>query len=394
MEESFRARVDKVFGSLASSRSSLWSITDDEVQRKEWRRPTDTSGRDETPCSSSFDDYVMKNRGGSRRRNFDDEEQDEGFDGPNNPGQDDQDEWAIRSSIGMDRTLDYEDEEDEFDKVAAGREDAGDRLYMKDVTEHGSYLNSHNVLPNSLHRHKKDSRANLLAAKLRLKEDEAEAEAQNLNSSMASAPEVEGSDVKESKEDDKPKPILKRKTNETCSKSQKRVRFDVKESNGCEESSPISDCGSLMGKSTSGVPDYLVNPSKYTRYSFESTDEVDEVQNSRAQMKSSNREAGSEMENASPDLPKSVTFVSRKKVTDDIAINNSENEKEKKEDEREKALNRAGFRVGIAAEEDEGDICKMEADEPETNSEERCGGFRKPGRKYRTLLRSDVSDSS
>lgn len=106
-DDSFRLRVEKVFGSLASSSSSslqppLWSVTDDEVERKEWRRSLETAGRDETPCSTmSFDEYLEEEYPGlSRRSNFgNDDELD---------GQDDLNQWSIRSSIGLDPTLDYE----------------------------------------------------------------------------------------------------------------------------------------------------------------------------------------------------------------------------------------------------------------------------------------------
>lgn len=129
MDDSFGLRVKNVFGSLGSSqssspRSSLWSITDNEVERKQWRRCPDTTRRDETPCSSSFDEFIKKDRRISRRRKFgkeveddelegvdegDDEDGDEGLDdGPYRRGQDGQDEWSIRSSIGLDCTLDYE----------------------------------------------------------------------------------------------------------------------------------------------------------------------------------------------------------------------------------------------------------------------------------------------
>ena len=42
------------------------------------------------------------------------------------------------------------DEEDEFDIVAFGKENTGERLYMNDITGRGSYLNLHNVMPNSM----------------------------------------------------------------------------------------------------------------------------------------------------------------------------------------------------------------------------------------------------
>lgn len=81
MEESFRVRVKKIFGSLAPSASAPWSLTDDEVERRRWNlQDKDTSARDETPCSSSFYDFSNK----------------------------DGNEWEIRSSIGLDNTLDNE----------------------------------------------------------------------------------------------------------------------------------------------------------------------------------------------------------------------------------------------------------------------------------------------
>ncbi|EEF50116.1 hypothetical protein RCOM_1438220 [Ricinus communis] len=101
-DDSFRARVEKIFGFLTSSSSSssshsqhqptsslqstLWSLTDDEVERRQWRRYTDNSDRDEIPCSSSFHDLKI---GGVSL--------------------DDANAWNIRSSIGLDRTLDDEE---------------------------------------------------------------------------------------------------------------------------------------------------------------------------------------------------------------------------------------------------------------------------------------------
>lgn len=112
VDDTFRARVEKVFGSLASSKSSTmksspWSLTDDEVERREWRRDTDTRDRDDTPCSASFDECFKKDQRASRRklrRELDD---------PNDDGEEQadlsfSDEWEIRSSIGLDSTLDHE----------------------------------------------------------------------------------------------------------------------------------------------------------------------------------------------------------------------------------------------------------------------------------------------
>ena len=95
MDESFKARVDMVFGSLASTRSSsLWSIADHQLQRREWRR----SARDDTPCSSSFRQLFVKDR---RRTS-------PSLGSGNVHHQDDQAVWNIRSSIGLDPTLDFE----------------------------------------------------------------------------------------------------------------------------------------------------------------------------------------------------------------------------------------------------------------------------------------------
>ncbi|PON91793.1 hypothetical protein TorRG33x02_123910 [Trema orientale] len=398
MDESFRARVDKVFGSLASSgssSSSLWSITDDEVERREWRRCPDTSGRDDMPCSSSFDEFLKK----GRRRNFDHDDP-ERIDGPDDNKLDGQDEWSIRSSIGLDRTLDYEEEEDEFDKVASGSENVGDRLYMSDVTQTGSYLNSHNVLvlPNN-----KDPRANHLAARFRLKEDEDEA--QNLASTLPATAHVKEPDAKGTRDGARPKPILKRKDNDEAFKSQKRVRFDVGRENDCEESFPkdatVLDCGSLMSDKSSGVPDYLVNPSKYTCYSFSSTSEVDEISNPpRAcgefhnQVKGLDRESGSDVENAFADLPKSVTFIPKKKAGDGKAANDGSNEMKKYEEgDRQPPLHQGGFPVGVAAGEVQGEVSGVEEDELETEAADGGAGLPNTGRRYRTMLRSDDSDT-
>ncbi|EXB81205.1 hypothetical protein L484_013146 [Morus notabilis] len=410
MDESFKARVEKVFGSLAASRSpsvrspscsssSLWSISDGEVERREWRRCADTSGRDETPCSSSFDEFLKKDWRLPRRRDFDEDldEDRERIGAERDENGAAQDEWGIRSFIGMDRTLDYEEEEDEFDKVASGRENAGDRLYMSDVTEKGSFLNSDNVLGN-----KKDPRANHLAAKHRLKEDEAEAqkfaeikepadakgskdkaEAQNF------AEIKEPADAKGSKDEARPKPILKRKDNESVFKvfkPQKRVRFDVECKNDGEETSP----NEVVFKA-SGLPDYLVNPSKYTCYSLESTTEVDEFSNARACGDFLNEVKNIQNE-FSNGLPKSVTFIPKKKASDAKVVNEGHEVEQNKESEGRKSLHPEGFAVGIAAGEVEVETSGVEDDEPETKAAANTG-FQKPGRRYRTMANSYDSDT-
>lgn len=119
-DDSFRVRVKKIFGSLTSSssqrpsslQSTLWSLTDDEVERREWRRgDTGSSDRDEIPCSSSFDELIRDRRRSFRRElqhDLDDGEHESNTLRSRRMGTDGLDEWDIRSSIGLDRTLDNE----------------------------------------------------------------------------------------------------------------------------------------------------------------------------------------------------------------------------------------------------------------------------------------------
>ncbi|KAJ0103204.1 hypothetical protein Patl1_05410 [Pistacia atlantica] len=386
MEESFRGRVEKIFGSLAPSASTPWSLTDDEVERRRWKlQEKDTSARDETPCSSSFYDFSKK----------------------------DGNEWEIRSSIGMDNTLDNEEEEDEFDKVASGRENADERLYMNDVTNRGSYLNMHNVLPNSING-TKDPRANHHSARIRLKEDEVEAQKMNFPH-PGSGTAVKESHARLSEYGGQRKSILKRKNNIADSKPQKRVRFDPgckidgeKASEEFEYSSfstssmnpTDSDDGSQLAYNASRIPDYLLNPSKYTRYSFDSLSEHDEESNTCMDLlklvKSSKaKELAPELENASGNLPKSVTFIPKKRSGEAKAAEISNEIKGNKEDYGELSLPRAGFPVGIAAGESQhSEAIALDGTEPETNAAtEDSSCFKKPSRNYRVQSRSDDSDS-
>lgn len=294
--------------------------------------------------------------------------------------------------------LEFQEEEDEFDKVASGRENAGDRLYMSDVTEKGSFLNSNNVLGN-----KKDPRANHLAAKHRLKEDEAEAqkfvEIKEPADAKGSKDEAEAqkfaeikepADAKGSKDEARPKPILKRKDNEAVCKPQKRVRFDVECKNDSEETSP----NEVVFKA-SGLPDYLVNPSKYTCYSLESTTEVDEVSNARACGDFLNEVKNIQNE-FSNGLPKSVTFIPKKKASDAKVVNEGHEVEQNKESEGGKSLHQEGFPVGIAAREVEVETSGVEDDEPEIKAAADRGrgtGLQKPGRRYRTMSNSYDSDT-
>jgi hypothetical protein len=293
--------------------------------------------------------------------------------------------------------------------VATGRENAGDCLFMSDVTDHGSYLNSHNVLPNPLLGTSKDLRANCLAARIRLKEDKVEA--QKYTSGHVHDAEVKGQHVEASKDCNQPRPILKRKDNNAVSKSQKRVRFDPSCRYGSEEAIEMSegaplveatvpDDGSLIAQNASRVPDYLLNPSKYTRYSFDSTSEIDEESNAQACMDSLNLvrelkqpESGLEPADSSADLPKSVIFIPKKKASDAKAVSDGAVLKQNKEEDHKQSLHGAGFPAGIAAGEAQHEVSAMEEDETETNAADRSAGFQRPGRSYRTKSRSDDHDS-
>lgn len=318
-----------------------------------------------------------------------------------------------------------QEEEDEFDKVAAGRENAGERLYMNDVAERGPYLNLHNVVPNALNAATKDPRANHHAARIRLKEDDGETEAQSFSFPHSDCDtKIKNSHAKVSEVSGPPKSILKRKDISADSKLQKRVRFDTACKNDCVTASERTQCSSVNTSSMDAndsidgyqpsqnacmVPDYLMNPSKYTYYSFDSSDEYSEESSIKGFMDVFRlvkdfkaKEVGPVEENASGDLPKSVTFIPKKKAGDlkaekrsgEINEEKSSGEiKENKEYDGKLSLSRLGFPVGIAATESQHCDTAEEEDEPETNVTNDGVRFRKPGRKYRTPSRSDDSDS-
>lgn len=89
----FNDRVDKVFGSITSSINTPWSLTDAQIERSDRYRykkeDRDTRDDDETPVSSSFNHNNL-------------------FNSSQTDAHDDDDCENIRSSIGLDPTLDYE----------------------------------------------------------------------------------------------------------------------------------------------------------------------------------------------------------------------------------------------------------------------------------------------
>lgn len=419
--------MKKIFGSLTSSssqrpsslQSTLWSLTDDEVERREWRRgDTGSSDRDEIPCSSSFDELIRDRRRSFRRElqhDLDDGEHESNTLRSRRMGTDGLDEWDIRSSIGLDRTLDNEEEEDQYDKVASGRENAGERLYMKNVTDQESYFNIHNVLPKSLHG--KDPRANHMAAKIRLQEDEAEAQKLNFNHNCDT--EVKEPHDKASNEGGRQlRSILKRKEfkQEDNKSVSKRVRFEPGCKIVCKEeasqkiqansvdtsslNSMISDDEYMPSQKRYGIPDYLQNSSKYTHYSFNSSSEVEGKSNTLVgflELVEDLKSTGSEsaLKDVSGDLPipKSVTFIPKKKAGELKAGNFSSKVKQDEEEDGNQSLQQRVLPVGIAAGESQGSEADIvEEDKTEADAINKSEGAQKASRKYRTKSGSDESD--
>ncbi|XP_022741320.1 uncharacterized protein LOC111292934 isoform X1 [Durio zibethinus] len=364
----FNVRVDKAFGSLASSSSSsssnsksqslssLWRLTDDEIAKREWNGDKEGPQPEEGFC----DNFPQKNKK-KKAINFraelekdlddlDDEdlEEEEACVWSSKGGKPEDyndEEWEIKSSIGRDRTLDYEEEEDEYDKVAVGREKTRDCLYIKDINDYEIDADSCNMLPTAFKDFSRDPRANNIAAKLRLKEDEEDAEAAiKIHSLRVSDSDATvGVDTHISTfEEGNLKSILKRKDTESNPKSLKRVRFDSQYfRNDCsegpertkdvpgeacstkeEEAMVFNDAFTLPQDYPSGIPDYMRNPSKYTRYTLDSSD-VDDESNRQAYMdflKLVKRCDATEPEadDAPCDLTKPVTFIPRRKNSDVI----------------------------------------------------------------------------
>lgn len=98
MDESFRVRIDKVFGSLASSSasaapvSSLWCLAEDEIDNNQ------RSGEKE--ISKSEQENEVEDLSVNEEKGKCSELQ--------KPSDYDDEEWEIKNSIGMDSTLDME----------------------------------------------------------------------------------------------------------------------------------------------------------------------------------------------------------------------------------------------------------------------------------------------
>ncbi|KAF8012483.1 hypothetical protein BT93_I0604 [Corymbia citriodora subsp. variegata] len=434
MEDSFKVRVDRLFGSLsssssssatapqssaASSFSSLWCLTDGEVERKEWNRDKGSpepefdlgggGGRREPGRSlGDFRDDLERDLEDLEDYNGGDEEEEE----PRSSGQSDKpddyndEEWEIKSSIGRDCTLDYEEEEDRYDKLAVGREKAGDRLYMKDITNYGISIDHDNELPTSFSDVARDPRADHMAATIRLKEDaEAAEKIDSLHVSEENVHSVANSQVHTSESDVNVKSILKRKDGQSDSKTQKRVRFDpesIEEASAEAELVPmdpsrressISENGVIRPSRdfSSAVPDYLQNPSRYTHYTFDSSTDMDEQSNRQAYMDFVNMVRKSKSTDACPDdspfdLPKSVTFIPRKRGS--TILDNGVELKLDNEDASKDAVRRKVAPVIAAVDAQDSEVCAMEEDKVEEAADKKHSLVRS-GRQYRTKARTE-----
>ncbi|TKY62974.1 hypothetical protein E2542_SST12839 [Spatholobus suberectus] len=416
MEDSFRVRVERAFGSLpipsSSSLNSLWSLTEDEIDKAPSNRTRQPKPEPQPYSSSSFPVQLEKHLDDL---DDDDDDDEEAPRGPSKPPDYDDEQWQIRSGIGRDCTLDYEEEEDQYDKQAIGKENLADRVYMRDINDDGVEISSCSVFPTSFRDFVRDPRANHLAARIRLKQDdEAARRIDALHVSEKSAPDIGGGGG----DAVNPKSILKSKDNYASEpRPQKRVRFDsecddrgndddgghegtrdVRMKTSSMEEVAGSDQLAKAQEFDSAVPDYIRNPSRYTRYTFDdSSSDMDDKSNKEAymsflaQLKGSNASKGtaSQADEALDDLP-SVTFISKKK-SGDAHMRDSEMVSKPKLDVGMEAMNRRAFPVGIAAGDSENsDVCAMEEDEPEVEGDKKS--LQKLNRKYRKKTQEELEE--
>ncbi|KAL5171882.1 hypothetical protein HKD37_16G044751 [Glycine soja] len=418
MEDSFRVRAERAFGSLpipSSSLNTLWSLTEDEINNSPSNRTPKPKPKPYPSSSSRV--QLQKGLHDLDDDDDDDDEEEEEPRGVSKPPDYDDEQWQIRAGIGRDCTLDYEEEEDQYDKQAIGKENSGDRVYMKDLNDDGVEISSCNVFPTSFRDFVRDPRANHLAARIRLKQDD-EAAAKKIDAlhvSEKSAPDIgggSGSDVIN------PKSILKSKDNLSEPRDvRKRVRFDSEcddsgnDDDGLEgrtrgvrmktssmEEATASDQLSKSKEFDSAVPDYIRNPSRYTRYTFDdSPSDMDDKSNKEAcmsfllQLKGSNaaKRTGPQADEALEDLP-SVTFISKKK-SGDANMCDSEMVSKPKLDAGTEAMNKRAFPVGIAASDSENsDACAMEEDEPEVKDIKKSS--QKVNRQYRKKAQENLEE--
>lgn len=245
MQDSFSVRVGKTFDSLPCS---SWSLGDEQIDRRECNRdkdspvpeselhkyntnPTDDFGNElENGLYDFFDDeYLVE------------EEELHGSNGQSTeskanpktkPDDYDEEQWDIKTSIGLDLTLDYEDEEDGYDRFAVGIEDFVGHSDMN------KYVNDDHEIDN-------DEVPNLLKGFT----------GDTLENGI--------------------KTLLKRMSIDdhlVSSTRAKRVRFATKRS--------------MKDQKIGGQQQFRItcvrNPSRYTHYTFDSSDDMDDKSNNQA----------------------------------------------------------------------------------------------------------------
>ncbi|KAK4344770.1 hypothetical protein RND71_034946 [Anisodus tanguticus] len=280
MDDSFRVRVDKVFGSLTVGTSNLssplWCLTDDEIDKREWNREGELLDFDSKPCPPHIDGFFAKT-----------------LDSPK----------QLRSCIGL--------EEEEDEQLP---------LYMREVS-----VDTYEELPLTLQDMKRDPRANHEAAKLRLKEDD---EAALKEAHLGSMP----------------------------------LNF--------KEDSNVP--------THSSVPDYVRNPSKYTCYTLDGSDDMDEESNRKAYMDFLSL-AKKRNDDSSANFQKLPTFNPRMKQQPAGTFN-----KQGIEAEQMQVKKTAPLSI-VTVESDNAPVSAMEEDESSVaDDKSRPGSLQKHGRRYRT----------
>jgi hypothetical protein len=252
---------------------------------------------------------------------------------------------------------------------------------MSEIMDDGINMSINTVVPDLLDdgideicRLSKDPRADLGAASARLREDNGSGKGgPHLTTQIKECPTVGMQAMKT--QDTGVKPILKRKEEQGDSKPRKRVRFnaDVKdqaaELSEHDEDSPMvpqsmdvvtSKDNSSTASQSPGVPDYVRNPAKYTRYTLDTPETTDES-NRRALADLHNlfgRSDPSKMQSESPiEIPSSVTFIPRKKPIDAMVV-----------DEGPKSSDANSSLITPAAVASDGaDQCEMDEDDPKAS---------------------------
>jgi hypothetical protein len=299
-----------------------------------------------------------------------------------------------------------QEEEDKYDREAFGREDAADRVYMHDIMDDGINMSINSIVPDLLddsieevYRFSKDPRADIRAASARLREEDGSAkDGDSHYAAQAKDLPTVGMQTKNVVEDVNVKPILKRKEEQADLKPRKRVRFDasVKDPESDtfqhDEDSPmvpqsmdvVTEKGNMSTPSQSpAVPDYVMNPSKYTRYTLD-VPESNDASNRRALAdlhdllgKSDSDKIHSE---TPVDIPSSVTFIPRKKSVDAMAV-----------DEGSRTSESNSSVIGmVAGASDETDQCEMDEDDSRASATPQMPtNFKASSRRYRSSRTED-----